>query len=388
VEDPVFPEGNAPTGVPYSNLRWGYIKDQDPTTAFDLVANHVFPFLREMGGEGSTYAGHMEGARLSIPTPGLLVKVIDMLTDVPMNRRDTSGDLYEYMLGKIASAGQNGQFRTPYRQHRAPRSRGHPPAAREPAGQRDRCCLHVHRHRVRVRGEVPDGRWPRRAATWRIEGQARGPVRRSGGEGSMTTTIAFFNSRAGVGTTTLAYHLSHMFSRLGVTVLAADLDPQSTLTSMFLDESEQEELWDAHSAPREQEVTSPARPVHSPRVDGAHTVADKLRSVLEMLDDPAKQRDFNELDDVGPVHPAQIDSGLWLLPGNIDLSLSRTGSHARGPTRSPASLPRSRRRRRFIGSWRERARVSVRTSPSSTSAPAWTRSAGQRSSEPTTSSCR
>lgn len=113
VEDPIFPKGNAPTGVPYANLRWSYIQDQDATTAFDLVANHVFPFLRRMGGEGSTYAGHMEGARLTIPTPGLLVKVIDMLTDVPMSKRDTSGDLYEYMLGKIASAGQNGQFRTP-----------------------------------------------------------------------------------------------------------------------------------------------------------------------------------------------------------------------------------------------------------------------------------
>lgn len=113
VEDPIFPDGNAPSGVPYAHLRWRYIQDQDPATAFDLVANHVFPFLRTMGGDGSTYAGHMEGARLTIPTPGLLVKVIDMLTDVPMHRRDTSGDLYEYMLGKIASAGQNGQFRTP-----------------------------------------------------------------------------------------------------------------------------------------------------------------------------------------------------------------------------------------------------------------------------------
>ncbi|MBL0888148.1 type I restriction-modification system subunit M [Myceligenerans indicum] len=113
IQDPVFPDGNAPTGARYEHLRWGHIKDEDPATAFDLVANHVFPFLRTMGGEGSTYAGHMEGARLTIPTPGLLVKVVDMLTDVPMNRRDTSGDLYEYMLGKIASAGQNGQFRTP-----------------------------------------------------------------------------------------------------------------------------------------------------------------------------------------------------------------------------------------------------------------------------------
>jgi type I restriction enzyme M protein len=55
----------------------------------------------------------MKDARFTIPTPALLAKVVDMLDHVPMDDRDTKGDLYEYMLGKIASAGQNGQFRTP-----------------------------------------------------------------------------------------------------------------------------------------------------------------------------------------------------------------------------------------------------------------------------------
>jgi type I restriction enzyme M protein len=55
----------------------------------------------------------MKDARFTIPTPALLSKVVDMLDHVPMEDRDTKGDLYEYMLGKIASAGQNGQFRTP-----------------------------------------------------------------------------------------------------------------------------------------------------------------------------------------------------------------------------------------------------------------------------------
>jgi type I restriction enzyme M protein len=113
IEAPIFPDGNAPSGVPYSHLRWKYLKDQAPAVAYDLVANHVFNFLQAMGGQDSTYAGHMKDARLTIPTPGLLVKVMEMLSEVPMNKRDTSGDLYEYMLGKIASAGQNGQFRTP-----------------------------------------------------------------------------------------------------------------------------------------------------------------------------------------------------------------------------------------------------------------------------------
>jgi type I restriction enzyme M protein len=55
----------------------------------------------------------MKDARFTIPSPGLLAKVVDLIDQIPMEDRDTKGDVYEYMLGKIASAGQNGQFRTP-----------------------------------------------------------------------------------------------------------------------------------------------------------------------------------------------------------------------------------------------------------------------------------
>lgn len=56
-------------------------------------------------------------------------------------------------------------------------------------------------------------------------------------------TIAFFNNKGGVGKTSLVYHLAWMFADLGVPVLAADLDPQANLTSMFLEEDRLEELW-------------------------------------------------------------------------------------------------------------------------------------------------
>jgi type I restriction enzyme M protein len=55
----------------------------------------------------------MRDARFQIPGPALLVKVVDKLDKLDMGDRDTKGDVYEYMLAKIASAGQNGQFRTP-----------------------------------------------------------------------------------------------------------------------------------------------------------------------------------------------------------------------------------------------------------------------------------
>jgi type I restriction enzyme M protein len=109
----VFPEGVDPNGRNHDDLRWSRFKNFAPSEMFDVVAERVFPFIRTIGGDGSTYSRHMKDARFTIPSPGLLAKVVDMLDKVPMNDRDTKGDLYEYMLGKIASAGQNGQFRTP-----------------------------------------------------------------------------------------------------------------------------------------------------------------------------------------------------------------------------------------------------------------------------------
>lgn len=93
--------------------RWQNFKQTDPISMFDTVAEQVFPWLRGLGGEGTTYSTHMKDARFTIPTPALLGRVVDMLDSIPMTNRDTNGDLYEYMLSKIASAGQNGQFRTP-----------------------------------------------------------------------------------------------------------------------------------------------------------------------------------------------------------------------------------------------------------------------------------
>jgi len=63
------------------------------------------------------------------------------------------------------------------------------------------------------------------------------------------TTVAFFNNKGGVGKTTLVYHLAWMFADMGYHVVAADLDPQSNLTSMFLDEDRLEELWPEGSHP-------------------------------------------------------------------------------------------------------------------------------------------
>ena len=80
-----------------------------------LIADRAFPFLRAVGGDGSTYAHRVRDARFTLPPdkPNMLAKAVDLIDSLRMDDRDTKGDVHDYMLGKIASAGQNGQFRTP-----------------------------------------------------------------------------------------------------------------------------------------------------------------------------------------------------------------------------------------------------------------------------------
>jgi type I restriction enzyme M protein len=106
IENPIYTED---TQV----LRWSRFTNEAPESMLTIVRDGVFPWLRALGGEGSTYSHHMKDARFTIPTANLLSKVVDMLDDIPLGEQDTKGDLYEYMLSKISQSGQNGQFRTP-----------------------------------------------------------------------------------------------------------------------------------------------------------------------------------------------------------------------------------------------------------------------------------
>jgi type I restriction enzyme M protein len=107
VEEPVF-------GPEEQHLRWSRFRETAPEIMFNTVRDEVFPFMKALGGEeNSTYSHHMKDAIFMMPTPRVLANVVDQLDGIDMDDADTKGDLYEYMLGKIASAGQNGQFRTP-----------------------------------------------------------------------------------------------------------------------------------------------------------------------------------------------------------------------------------------------------------------------------------
>ncbi|TYA55703.1 class I SAM-dependent DNA methyltransferase [Formosa maritima] len=104
-----------------SALRWSNFKNKDPETMFNLFTRPqrdlddvtAFDFMKTIGAEGGEFAKFMKGAIFMIQAPKLLDKVVQQIDQLPLDNRDTKGDLYEYMLSKIAEAGTNGQFRTP-----------------------------------------------------------------------------------------------------------------------------------------------------------------------------------------------------------------------------------------------------------------------------------
>ncbi len=107
IEAPVYKPEQA-------DLRWTHFKDREPEDLFSHLTKPkgVFDFIKNMG-QDNAFSRFMKGATFMIPTSRLLAQVIDLLNDVQMTDRDTKGDIYEYLLSKIASAGTNGQFRTP-----------------------------------------------------------------------------------------------------------------------------------------------------------------------------------------------------------------------------------------------------------------------------------
>lgn len=100
-------------------LRWSSFKNVDPESMFELFTKPmvdemtVFDHMKQVGDSVGVFAEFMSKATFIIATPRLLDQVVQLIDKINMEDRDTKGDLYEYMLSKIASAGTNGQFRTP-----------------------------------------------------------------------------------------------------------------------------------------------------------------------------------------------------------------------------------------------------------------------------------
>ncbi len=114
LEKPIYSKQQNP-------LRWSNFVNKDPEQMFDLFTRPqreldditAFDFMKTIGAKGGEFAKFMKGAIFMIQSPKLLDKVVQQINQLPLDNRDTKGDLYEYMLSKIAEAGTNGQFRTP-----------------------------------------------------------------------------------------------------------------------------------------------------------------------------------------------------------------------------------------------------------------------------------
>ncbi|MDI3323392.1 class I SAM-dependent DNA methyltransferase [Pontibacterium granulatum] len=98
---------------PEQHLRWEAFHHLPAEQMFELMRDEVFPHFKDLAGEGTLFAEFMKDAQLMIQKPSLLVKAVNMVNELPLEKSDTKGDLYEYLLSKLTTAGINGQFRTP-----------------------------------------------------------------------------------------------------------------------------------------------------------------------------------------------------------------------------------------------------------------------------------
>lgn len=98
----------------YKNLRWSEFHNWEPGEMLNNIQTYVFPFIKTIGeGKDTAFSRYMKDTVFLIPTAKVLAKVVDGIDAMDMNNKDIMGDVYEYLLGRIAAAGENGQFRTP-----------------------------------------------------------------------------------------------------------------------------------------------------------------------------------------------------------------------------------------------------------------------------------
>ena len=102
-----------------NQLKWSVFHDMPAAKMYSIMQEWIFPFIKDLhGNKESAYSKYMGDAIFKLPTPLVLSKVVDSLDEIYKSMKevkgmDIRGDVYEYLLSKIASAGRNGQFRTP-----------------------------------------------------------------------------------------------------------------------------------------------------------------------------------------------------------------------------------------------------------------------------------
>ena len=99
-------------GPKQQHMRWSQFRHVKAEQMLKVVRDEVFPHFRSLNG-GTTFGEYMADAQLMIQKPSLLVSAVNMIEALPITEGDSKGDLYEYLLSKLTTAGINGQFRTP-----------------------------------------------------------------------------------------------------------------------------------------------------------------------------------------------------------------------------------------------------------------------------------
>ncbi len=94
-------------------LRWQNFRHLPAQDMLEKVRDSVFPHFKTVSVDGARFGEFMKDAQFMIQKPGLLVSAVEMIEALPLDQTDTKGDLYEYLLSKLTTAGIQGQFRTP-----------------------------------------------------------------------------------------------------------------------------------------------------------------------------------------------------------------------------------------------------------------------------------
>ena len=119
IKEPTFKQGmwhnpDTDKDVPYETLRWSVFKNKEAEEMYRIISRDAFIFIKNLNqGKESSYSRFMKNATFMIQNPRTLTKIVEGIDGLDMNNRDTMGDVYEYILGKMAASGNNGQFRTP-----------------------------------------------------------------------------------------------------------------------------------------------------------------------------------------------------------------------------------------------------------------------------------
>lgn len=95
------------------HIRWEQFRHLSADELYPLVKDQLFPFFATLAGEDTLFAEFMQGAQLMIQKQSLLARAVELVNELPLENKDVKGDLYEYLLSKLTTAGINGQFRTP-----------------------------------------------------------------------------------------------------------------------------------------------------------------------------------------------------------------------------------------------------------------------------------